>query len=62
MKVKVEDMSCDHCKMTITNKLIELMSPEDFEVSLGKKEVTWSSDIDPDKIKEKIREAGYHPE
>ncbi len=62
MKVKVEDMSCDHCKMAITNKLKELMNPEDFEVSLEKKEVTWSADIEPDKIKDKIGEAGYHPE
>ena len=61
-KIKVNDISCDHCKMAITNKLKDLEEIGEFEVSVEKKEVSYSGDINIDVVKERIREAGYTPE
>lgn len=62
IKIKVNDISCDHCKMAITKCLKDLDGIEDLNVSVENKEVSFSGNIDPEIVKAGIREAGYTPE
>ncbi len=61
-RFKVDDMSCNHCKMTIEKALQELEDIELYNVDLEKKEVSVESDGDAQEIIDKIRERGYSPE
>lgn len=59
--VKIEGMSCNHCKMTVEKVLKEIRGVEKVEVNLNKKEAIIESDrdIDERKIKEVIEEEGF---
>jgi len=57
---RVPDMTCKHCKMTIEQALRDVPNVEKVEVFLGKKIVAVSGDVDPEDIKRRIEEAGYH--
>ena len=61
MIVKVNDMSCNHCKNRVEEILKNISGIENAEVDLDKKyaEVDFSGSIDEEEIKEKINEAGY---
>jgi Cu+-exporting ATPase len=65
MKIKVEGMSCNHCKMAVEKAAKSVDSVEDAVVSLENKEVEVSLAHDSaetvDQIKAAIREAGYQP-
>lgn len=60
-KIKIEGMSCNHCKMTVEKVLKELSGVKKVEVDLGKKEAIMEADrnIDERKIKEVIEEEGF---
>ena len=62
IRIKVNDISCDHCKMAITKCLKDLEGIEELNVSVEKKEVSFSGNIDTEKVKAGIRDAGYTPE
>lgn len=57
---KVEDMSCQHCKMRIENSLKLLQNIKNFSVDLLKKEVVVEGSISPEEIKSVIIAAGYN--
>ncbi len=61
-KIKVPDMTCRHCQMTITNALKEVPEIRSVSVDLGTKEVVVESELDRGAIVERIKEKGYKPE
>jgi Cu+-exporting ATPase len=65
MKIKVEGMSCNHCKMAVEKAAKSVDSVEDAVVSLENKEVEVNLKHDSpqsvEQIKTAIRQAGYQP-
>lgn len=61
MIVKVNQMSCNHCKNRVEEILKNISGIENAEVNLDEKlaEVDYFGAIDEDEIKEKINDAGY---
>ncbi len=60
--LKVEGMSCGHCKMTVEKAVSSLKGVADARVDLQGGSVTVSFDeaqVDLERIKEAIRDAGY---
>ena len=59
--VKIKGMSCNHCVMAATKALKEIEGLEDISVNLEKGEATFkeTNPVDPNLIKEKIKQAGY---
>lgn len=57
--IKVSDMTCNHCKMTIEKALQTLSGTEEVKVDLLKKTVTVSGHADISEIINVIRSAGY---
>lgn len=61
-QLNVEGMSCDHCKMAVTNALEELDGVKSVEVSVekGKADVAYdAAQVNVDQMKEAIEEQGY---
>lgn len=60
-KIKIEGMSCNHCKMTVEKVLKEISGVKKVEVYLDKKEAILEADkeIDEGKIKDVIEEEGF---
>lgn len=61
-RFKVEDMSCNHCKMTIERALAELPDVDSYSVDLENKLVSVETGTDVQMVMDKIRESGYTPE
>ncbi|MCK4890167.1 MAG: permease [Candidatus Aminicenantes bacterium] len=61
-KIKVSDMTCNHCKMTITNTLKSVQGIGKFVVLIDEKEVRYDGVAGLELVKDKIREAGFKPE
>lgn len=62
VKLNVEGMSCNHCKMTVEKELGQLPGVENVDVDLEGKTVTVTYDkekVTEDKLKEIIKNAGY---
>lgn len=61
MIVKVNQMSCNHCKNRVEEILKNISGIENAEVNLDEKlaEVDYFGSIDENEIKEKINDAGY---
>ena len=58
--IKVEGMTCNHCKANVENNLKKLAFIDDVNVDLGEKTVTLEGDnIDIDNVKETINALGY---
>ncbi len=60
--LKVEGMTCDHCRMTVTNAVSALKGVSELGVSLEEKTVSVSYDeaqVSLDTIKEAIDSRGY---
>lgn len=58
--IKVDGMTCNHCKMNVENNLKELDFLEDAQVNLADKSVTIKGDnIDLQKVKETVESLGY---
>jgi uncharacterized membrane protein YraQ (UPF0718 family)/copper chaperone CopZ len=60
--IKVPDMTCRHCKMTITNALKEVPGIRSVSIDLGTKEVVVESGLERRVIVDRIKEKGYRPE
>ena len=57
--LKVEGMSCNHCKMAVEKALKAVNGVEGAEVNLDKKEVVVTGAADQDKLAKAIEDAGY---
>ncbi len=59
--IKVPDMTCDHCKMTIEKSLRELSEVQEVQVDLPKKIVKISGNTEVNQVINAIRSVGYTP-
>ncbi len=59
MKVKVTDMTCNHCVMKVQKSI--MMEGLKAQVDLADQSVSFSNEKDLDKIKLAIEKAGYTP-
>lgn len=60
--LKIEGMSCDHCKKAVTDALKEVtgVASVDVDLEAGKASVTHDpSQASKDTLKEAVEEAGY---
>lgn len=58
--ISIEGMSCEHCVKAVTNALKEVDGVEDVRVSLeAKNAVVKGENLDENKLKEAVEEAGY---
>lgn len=58
--ISIEGMSCEHCVKAVTNALKEVDGVEDVSVSLeAKNAVVKGENLDENKLKEAVEEAGY---
>ncbi|HFJ9501455.1 TPA: copper chaperone CopZ [Bacillus paranthracis] len=60
--LNVQGMTCNHCKMSVTNALAELEGVQNVEVHLQEGTVNVEYDntkVDVDKMKEVIEDQGY---
>ena len=57
--LKVEGMSCNHCKMAVVKALKAVSGVESAQVNLDKKEVVVTGAADRDKLAKAIEDAGY---
>ena len=59
--INIEGMQCNHCKMTVEKALSSIDGVEKVEVSLENKNADIESniEIDDEKIKDVIEEAGF---
>ncbi|MEH6889811.1 copper chaperone CopZ [Bacillus sp. JJ864] len=60
--LNVQGMTCNHCKMAVTNALSELAGVQNVEVNLQEGTVNVEYDeakIDVEKMKEAIEDQGY---
>ncbi len=60
--VKVPDMTCQHCKMTITKALDQMPEVKLLSIDLNSKEVAFESAKDKSSVVKSIADAGFHPE
>lgn len=58
-KLKVEGMSCNHCKMAVEKALHEISGVESVQVNLDQKEVVVNGSADRSQLAKAIEEAGY---
>ncbi|MCI0471225.1 MAG: SO_0444 family Cu/Zn efflux transporter [Candidatus Aminicenantes bacterium] len=61
-KIKIPDMTCQHCKMRISEALQSIPGVKSVFIDLNNKEVTVEGAVDKNLILERIREEGYTPE
>lgn len=61
VKLSIEGMSCNHCKMATQNALNKIDGVE-AEVDLKKKcaTINLSKEVSDDTLKESVKEAGFH--
>ncbi|ENQ3081099.1 copper chaperone CopZ [Bacillus multifaciens] len=60
--LNVQGMTCNHCKMAVTNALSELAGVQQVEVNLQEGTVNVEYDeakVDVEKMKEAIEDQGY---
>lgn len=57
-KISIEGMSCEHCAAHVKEAL-EGIGADNVEVNLKKKSALISNDVDDEKIKAAIEDAGY---
>lgn len=59
----VPGMSCDHCKLAVTEEVMQVAGVEGVDVDLDTKLVrVRGTDVDPDAVVAAIDEAGYDAE
>ena len=59
MKIKIDGMSCNHCKMTVEKILSKIEAVKSFEVNLEQGEAVIIGNTDPKLVIEEINKAGY---
>lgn len=57
--IKVEGMSCNHCKMAVEKAVRELKGVEDAQVNLEQKELAVTGTATREQLIEAITKAGY---
>ncbi|AEF93282.1 copper ion binding protein [Desulfotomaculum nigrificans CO-1-SRB] len=57
--LKVEGMSCNHCKMAVEKAVKAVAGVESVQVNLDKKEVVVNGSADRAQVAKAIEEAGY---
>jgi len=57
--LKVEGMSCNHCKMTVEKALRNISGVESVQVNLAQKEVVVSGSANRGQLVKAVEEAGY---
>lgn len=61
--IKVPDMNCQHCKMTITNALQKLPEIQSVDINLDAREISVETgSLERQSIIDHIRKTGYKPE
>lgn len=60
--VKVPDMTCQHCKMKITNTIESMPEAQLVSIDLESKEVSVQSEAGRQAVLDRIKSEGYHPE
>jgi len=60
--IKVPDMTCQHCKLKITEALQTIPEVKQVDINLNKKEVAVNKKVSRELIIDKIKKEGYHPE
>lgn len=59
--VKVEGMMCENCKKHVTSAIKNVENVENVNVNLKTKEAKiYGKNIDLEKVKQAVEEAGYH--
>jgi copper chaperone len=58
---RIEDMTCNHCAATITKAVHALDQAATVEIDLPAKRVQVKSPVDPAKLADAIRGAGFTP-
>ncbi len=58
---RVDDMTCNHCVMTITKAVKSLDQSAKIEIDLSAKRVRVESPLGPAKLADAIRDAGFTP-
>jgi hypothetical protein len=61
IKIKVPDIHCQHCKMTLESKLSGLKGIERVFVDVDEKTVNVQGSPDLEEVKKEIKKAGYNP-
>lgn len=61
-KIKVPDMTCQHCKMRISEALQSMPEVKSVLIDLNSKEVAVESAVEKGLILQRIKEEGYNPE
>ena len=62
MKIKINGMSCNHCKMAVEKALAQVKGIESFAVNLEKGEAIIAGDPDPNIVVSEINKLGYQAE
>jgi len=60
--IKVPDMTCQHCKMKITQILQQMPEIQSVSIDLDSKEVAVESALDRQVIVDRIKQEGYQPQ
>ncbi|MFP4108593.1 MAG: heavy-metal-associated domain-containing protein [Desulfonatronovibrio sp.] len=60
-RIKIQGMSCRHCVQAVTNVLSDMDGITNVKVSLENNEAVFDSseEVDMDRVKQAIQEAGY---
>ncbi len=61
LRYRVEDMTCGHCSQAIQKAVRNADPQAEIAVDLASKHVTVRSQVEPNRIEEAIRSAGYEP-
>jgi len=59
--IYVDDIHCRQCKIALESKISELAGIEEVFVDIGNKKIIMRGIVEKEKVFEKIKEAGYHP-
>ncbi len=59
IKLKVDGMSCEHCKAAVEKAIQDVLGVEGVEVSLDEGFVVVRGAADADDLVEAVKEAGY---
>lgn len=59
VKIKVEGMSCQHCKAAVEQALQDVLGVEGVDVSLDEGFAVVRGNPNPEELVEAVKEAGY---
>lgn len=59
MKIKINGMSCNHCKMAVEQALEKISGIKSFAVDLEKGEAQITGDPEPKQVVDSINKLGY---